>query len=295
MKKHITTAILAATLLFTAQPSAQAATFTDVPTAHWAHDSIQNIANRGLINGYPDGTYRLNAPVTRAQAAKIVALAIDAKPSATFKPQFQDVTPAHGAYDHIRALTERGIFTDGEKFNPNAPLTRAQMAKVLVLGYYIIVDDNDLIQFDDVRKINQFHGYITTLAEIGITTTPPGGNYNPNDNVSRAHMAAFVDRTTNFHLEREKGDIYYDKDRRMYAEKTAPEPIPPVVDDGSTNASKTVDLVNEQRKTLGAKALVHDNDLSAIAQKKAEDMANNNYFAHESPTYGSVSEMLDYI
>lgn len=289
MKKHIATVILSATLLFSLQPATQAATFKDVPSTHWAHDAITNISKRGLINGYPDGTYRLNEPVTRAQAAKIVALAINAKPSAHFKPQYRDVSPAHGAYDHIRALTERGIFTDGGQFRPNEPLTRAQMAKMLVIGYDIIVDDNDYIRFEDVRTINQYYGYIITLAEISVTTTPPGGTYNPNGNVTRAQMAAFVDRTTKFDQDRKKGLIYYDQQQRKYREKKASEPPAPVVD----NQTQTIQLVNEQRKQLGAKALVQDEKLAAIAQKKAEDMANNNYFAHQSPTYGSVGQMLD--
>ncbi|NYF23541.1 S-layer homology domain-containing protein [Sporosarcina sp. JAI121] len=292
MKKWLTTAILSTTLLITANPTVQAASFTDVPTTHWAHKAIDNISKRGLINGYSDGTYRLNEPVTRAQAAKVVALAINAKPTAAFKPSFQDVSAAHGSYDHIRALTERGIFADGDKFHPNEPLTRAQMAKILTLGYKITVDDNDLIKFRDVVKINQSHGYITTLAELGITTTLPGGMYKPNDNVSRAHMAAFIDRTTTFDLQREKGVIYYDKDRRMYMENAKPDPVPPVVDIHD-NALKTIDLVNKQRKQLGTKELIHDTDLSAIAKAKAEDMAKNNYFDHKSPTYGTVDKMLN--
>ncbi|MEK5067172.1 CAP and S-layer homology domain-containing protein [Sporosarcina sp. FSL K6-1508] len=292
MKKWVPTAILSATLLLTATPAAQAASFTDVPPAHWANKAIDNISKRGLINGYPDGTYRLNEPVTRAQAAKVVALAINAKPTATFKPSFQDVSPAHGSYDYIRALTERGIFSDGDKFHPNESLTRAQMAKILTLGYKIIVDDNDLIKFQDVIKLNQNYGYITTLAELGITTTEPGGMYKPNDNVSRAHMAAFIDRTTTFDLEREKGVIYYDKARQMYMDKKKPDPMPPVID-SQDNALKTIDLVNKQRKQLDAKELIHDADLSAVAKAKAEDMAKNNYFDHKSPTYGTVDQMLN--
>ncbi|KAA0955610.1 hypothetical protein FQ087_13490 [Sporosarcina sp. ANT_H38] len=291
MKKWFPTTILTATLILTAQPI-QAATFTDVPPTHWAQIAIDTISSRGLINGYPDGTYRLNEPVTRAQAAKVVALAINAKPTATFKPSFQDVSPAHGAYDHIRALTELGIFTDGEKFHPNEPLTRAQMAKILTLGYKITVDDNDLIKFQDVIKLNQNYGYITTLAELGITTTLPGGMYKPNDIVSRAHMAAFIDRTTKFDLEREKGVIYYDKARRMYMDKSKPDPMPPVIND-LDNALKTIDLINEKRKQLGIKELIHDTDLSAIAKAKAQDMANNNYFNHKSPTYGTIDKMLN--
>lgn len=292
MKKYLSTILLSSTLLFTAHTTtAQAATFTDVPTTHWAYEAIDNISTRGLINGYSDGTYRLNQPITRAQAAKIVALAIDAKPSAAFKPRFTDVSPAHGAYDHIRALTEKGIFSNTDKFHPNKPLTRAEMAKMFVLGYNIIIDDNDQATFQDVKKNNPYHGYITTVAEIGITTTPAGGAFKPNDNVSRAHMAAFIHRTMEFDQARQAGTIVYDKERRMYSAKSEAKPTPTGTT-GQTNELKTITLVNEKRKQLGMKSFIHDTDLSAIAKAKAEDMAKNNYFSHESPTYGDVSEML---
>ncbi len=291
MKKQLTTLLLATTLLLTAYTPAQAATFTDVPTSHWAYEAINDISTRGLVNGYPDGTYRLNQPVTRAQIAKIVALAINAKPSATFKPRFQDVSSAHGAYDHIRALTERGIFTDGDKFQPNKPLTRAEMSKIIALGYKLIVDDNNQIKFNDVPKQNHFHGYITTLAELGITTTPAGGVYKPNDNVSRAHIAAFLHRTMEFDNARKKGTIVYDEKARMYIAK-APVKDAPAVTNTDDKALKTITLVNEQRTQQGGKGLIHDKELSKVAQAKAQDMAENNYFSHTSPTYGSVSQLL---
>ncbi len=292
MKKWFKSAFLITVFFITVNQTAQAATFTDVPTHHWAHEAITSASTQGIINGYANGTYRPNDQVTRAQAAKIIALSINAKPSAAFKPQFQDVDQSNRFYDDIRALTELGIFADGDKFNPNQSLTRAQMANVLTLGYKIIVDDNDLIQLGDVTKQNQFHGPITTLVETAITATPSGGNFNPNDNVSRAQIASFVDCAMKFDLKREKGIIYYDNERRMYIDKSEPKPLPPVVVI-QDNAFKTIDLVNEQRRKLGAKNLIHDVDLSKIAKIKAEDMAKNNYFAHESPTYGNVGQMLN--
>ena len=59
-------------------------------------------------------------------------------------------------------------------------------------------------------------------------------------------------------------------------------------------AAQTINLVNNERQQQNLAALKQDNALSAIAQAKAEDMANNNYFAHNSPTYGTVGNMLDH-
>ncbi len=51
-------------------------------------------------------------------------------------------------------------------------------------------------------------------------------------------------------------------------------------------------LVNAERAKNGLKALELDWQVSRVAQYKSDDMANNNYFSHQSPTYGSPFEML---
>ena len=53
----------------TATAAFAAASFTDVPTTFWAHDSIVKLADQGVILGYADGTFKPNNNITRAQAA----------------------------------------------------------------------------------------------------------------------------------------------------------------------------------------------------------------------------------
>lgn len=53
-----------------------------------------------------------------------------------------------------------------------------------------------------------------------------------------------------------------------------------------------LNLLNDDRAANGLAPLTLDPELSRIARIKSEDMRDNNYFAHESPTYGRVSEML---
>lgn len=55
---------------------------------------------------------------------------------------------------------------------------------------------------------------------------------------------------------------------------------------------KVVELVNIERQKAGLSALTLDTSISNVARKKSQDMANNNYFAHQSPTYGSAGDML---
>ncbi|OAS85306.1 serine protease [Metabacillus litoralis] len=55
---------------------------------------------------------------------------------------------------------------------------------------------------------------------------------------------------------------------------------------------QVVQLVNQQRAKAGLKPLTHRADVKNVAQKKAEDMINSNYFSHTSPNYGSPFDML---
>ena len=69
---------------------------------------------------------------------------------------------------------------------------------------------------------------------------------------------------------------------------------------GTTNSTASMnsdekevfDLINKQRTNNGLQALRIDNEVQKVVRIKAQDMVDNNYFAHESPTYGSPFQML---
>ncbi|XKG66935.1 CAP domain-containing protein [Mesobacillus maritimus] len=60
----------------------------------------------------------------------------------------------------------------------------------------------------------------------------------------------------------------------------------------SQAAQQVIDLTNEQRKQNGLPALQADTQLSGVAQMKSEDMRQNGYFSHTSPTHGSPFDMM---
>jgi uncharacterized YkwD family protein len=74
----------------------------------------------------------------------------------------------------------------------------------------------------------------------------------------------------------------------------APKPAAPAPATGDVSAyvKQVIDLTNAQRAKNGLPALQHDTKLSGVAQKKSLDMAQNNYFSHTSPTYGSPFDMM---
>jgi len=277
--KFIVAAIIAITLFI--PTSSQAAGFPDVSTSHWAYSSIQKLSNAKIINGYSNGMFGPNNQVSRAQAAKILANALKLPLESTYKTSYQDVPSTHWAYKEIRALTEKGVFSNTTTFNPDAPLSRAQMAKLLVVAYQIKIDDYHQVTFKDVPQDN-WKPFIITLAEVKISEGVSWNYFSPYAKVTRAQLSVFIDRAMIWDQKRDSGVIKYDSTKKVYVDSTL------AIND---TAIQTVHLVNLERAKAGLPALVADAPLSKIATVKAEDMVKNNYFDHISPTYGKPWDM----
>ncbi|HHV62493.1 MAG TPA: hypothetical protein GXX51_07650 [Firmicutes bacterium] len=72
MRRH-THFILTAVLVLALAAPAMASPFADVPAYHWAYDAVNQLAAYGLIQGFPDGTFKGDQPMTRYQMAMVVA------------------------------------------------------------------------------------------------------------------------------------------------------------------------------------------------------------------------------
>ena len=75
MKKLVALVAVAVLVAFAA-PALAANPFMDVPMNHWAYDAISQLSAQGIVSGYPDGTFKGNAPMTRYEMASIVARAL---------------------------------------------------------------------------------------------------------------------------------------------------------------------------------------------------------------------------
>ncbi|MGE7674991.1 S-layer homology domain-containing protein [Lysinibacillus sp. NPDC094403] len=75
-------------------------------------------------------------------------------------------------------------------FRPNAYITRAQMAKILVLAFDLTPEGNS--SFKDVDPSNWASGYIATLADHNIALGDENGNFKLNENLTRAQFTAFM-------------------------------------------------------------------------------------------------------
>ncbi len=104
--------------------------FSDVPSGKWYTEPVGAAAYLGVVSGYPDGTFRANRHITRAEFVKI-AVSFDTLEQASVS--FTDVKKDSWAYPYIATAYQKGWITGFEDgtFRPNAPITRAQAVTIL--------------------------------------------------------------------------------------------------------------------------------------------------------------------
>ena len=178
---------------WTLNNSTSGITFNDIST-NWAKDMIEDIAARGIITGYPDGSFRPNAPIKREHMAVMFARAFELTPKRD-AVSFSDVPMSHPYYEAITRLQQAGVIdgSNGE-FNPSESLTRAQLAKILVLTFGIT--SGGTRTFKDVSTTHWSYDYIAALADKGIALGN-NGNFKPDEPVTRAQFVAFLYRAMN--------------------------------------------------------------------------------------------------
>ena len=134
--------------------------FSDTPSK-WYNKAINAVVARGIMRGYSDGTFRPNAPITRAEFAQMIS-AIDAKPFGT--APFADVKGhwAELAIGKEYAAGRISGYPNGT-FRPDAPITRAEAAHILNKIFERNYDLVSAIQSEDKGNIKFFTDLSTSF------------------------------------------------------------------------------------------------------------------------------------
>lgn len=158
-------------------------TFNDVAKGYWAANYIGYMQQFGIVTGYTDGSFRPNAPVTRAEFA---AIASRFEKLTQGSKSFTDVPDTHWAVKYINFAATRGWVTgyaDGT-FKPEHSITRAEVAAVTCRllersadQTYIRSHIGELRTFVDVTESHWAYWY-TMEAANGHDYTKSGGSEN---------------------------------------------------------------------------------------------------------------------
>ncbi|WP_227521942.1 S-layer homology domain-containing protein [Bacillus solitudinis] len=186
--------IFVLSLFLVHSPIQASTTFYDVGEDFWGKAEIELLTNRSIVGGYPDGSFKPNQTVTRAQAATMIVQALGLSVEERPNPGFTDISKGFYAYDYIAAVADEGIINGKQgRFLPNQPLTRGQMAAILDRAFKLAPSKFDKL-FRDINDSYLFYGSIQRLADNRITTGYSDGTYRPNEPTTRAQFSVFLAR-----------------------------------------------------------------------------------------------------
>ncbi|WP_017318576.1 S-layer homology domain-containing protein [Mastigocladopsis repens] len=192
--------ITAGTLAPLITPTASFAqtSFTDVQSNYWAAEFIQELSQRGVIAGFPDGSFRPEEPVTRAQFAAMIGKAFQ-KAAERQAVRFYDVPSSYWAESAIQAAYTTGFLSGypGNRFEPNQNIPREQVLVSLASGLNYGVSggkESTLQYYNDADNISGYaRSPIAAATEKQIVVNYPNVKFlNPKVTATRAQVAAFI-------------------------------------------------------------------------------------------------------
>jgi hypothetical protein len=149
----------------------------------------------GMVTGYPDGQFRPDASITRAELITILVrskgLTIPASPAGLFND-----TKDHWAEKNIEAAAYAGItlgFPDGS-FKPNQAVTRAEEATMLVRVMRMQPLQQTVPSFSDIGAGHWAFGNIEQAKAQGLISGYPDGTFRPDQSSTRAETATMIGR-----------------------------------------------------------------------------------------------------
>ncbi len=208
-------------------------TFSDI-SGHWAEQDIKKIASEGIISGYPDGTFKPDAPITRAEFAKIATLAFELVTDSDLS-EYNDLNSNEWYYEYItkaanyipkyKLPVDYPCMTPYENnanggFLPNNEAIRMHIAEALVeitlekeptyIENLSIQEINSQVQesFKDTEyknlmafpgtgipiNVQRMNKYTWLSSELGIMQGDDNGNFNPYGYVTRAELVTMIKR-----------------------------------------------------------------------------------------------------
>ncbi|MEO8288211.1 MAG: S-layer homology domain-containing protein [Chloroflexota bacterium] len=216
--------------------------FLDVHTTDYFYDGVRYLFCMGAVSGYADGTFRPGNGTTRGQLSKIVVSAMLWPLVSPPVQSFSDVPPGSTFYPYVETAKAHGAiggYPDGT-FHPENPVTRGQLAKMVVMAQGWPLLDPPAGQFNDVPPGSSFYTYVETAAARGTLSGYADGSFRPGNPTTRGQVVKVV---------------YYASTSQLTPQE-----------------QETVNIINQRRAALGLVTLRIDPALSRAARRHASDI-----------------------
>lgn len=185
-----------------ALPAQVKPSFTDLNSDYWAWPLLADLAQRNLVTGFPDGAFRPDDPMTRAefavQLARLFDLSFD-RSQAPKKIIYSDIPSNHWAYSSIRQSVKMG-FLDGyadDAFLPDQPVSRIGVIVALANGLMLKSSSSPAVVLKAYSDQTQVPPWairpLIAATEAGLVVNHPDiSQLDPNQPASRAEVMAML-------------------------------------------------------------------------------------------------------
>jgi len=176
------------------QSSKPTTTLSDIK-GHWAESAIRDFVSKGYVVGYPDGTFKPNNNITRAEFVVIVNNYFGLTKSSG--KVFSD-TKNHWAKTSIDIAVTNGVCNGvtSTEFKPNDPITREQAA-TMISNYKKLSDSNheEIYKFNDKAQISSYaKDSVEGVVERGYMSGYSDGSFKPKNKITRAEAVSTLSR-----------------------------------------------------------------------------------------------------
>ncbi len=277
-KKRICMALAAALSLSLAVSATALAAIPSDIGGHWAQGTIIQWTTNGYIAGYPDGTFKPDNSITRAEFVVMVnkAMGYNKRGNA----YFSDVSAAHWAYAEIMKGVEAGYITgngDGT-FRPDAPVTRQEAAVMISKILGLDQDYASAAKYVDYRYIPSWAaGYVGAVSKAGIMTGYPDGDFKSDRVLTRAESVVSLDKTKNYDgkVEEDKDDREVFEDYRLTSSSLSDKIIKGdlIISSSLSNRNVSLDNVKVEGKLIveGGKTVTADDcEISELEMNRSD-------------------------
>ena len=124
------------------------------------YEAVVDLAGKGTIEGFKDGTFKPTQNTTRGQAAAMIARALKLVNKDVKDPGFSDVNKDAYYYTAVASLTEKNIVSgvNSDSFQPDRLITRAEMAKMISKAFELKESKTSVSEFTDIPANSWYAG-----------------------------------------------------------------------------------------------------------------------------------------
>jgi len=249
--------------------------FSDLQKDHENYSALMFLKEKGIINGYEDGTVKPNNKINRAELVKILVEGLNhIINKSEDKNCFPDVKEEWFAKYICYAKRQNWIdgYPDG-LFHPERNINRAEALKIIINSFQFVVLPSTQDPFNDVKKDIWFAPFVTLAKEKNLLPES-GDTFGPNKLRTRGEVAEIISRII------KTNNVKEDKFKDWPSEWT-------------TTEMDILKLINRLRAEDGKAPLVLNPFLTKSAREHSKDMAENlNNLQHEGSNGSTAGDRI---